>query len=291
MSGETPHRVFRFGIFEANERTGELRKAGIRLKLHSQPFQVLLMLLERPAEIVARQEMRERLWGKETFVDFDHGLNTAVNRIREALTDSASTPRYVETVPGKGYRFVAPVTAQLLGDTAEKGEAAAVAVAMPETPEKTPGAFDRIAETMLTTPEELPVIPRKTVRILLVLIQVMYLAFYVSALANLGEVHEIFLEAAVADPGALLTLVIATGTALIPIRLFLIVAVVLAFRNLPAKFAKLFPLLLVLDLLWAVSPFLLIHHVDIGVALALCAPLVYVPFAQRSLVLMYGSST
>lgn len=280
--------MFRFGLFEANEQTGELRKSGIRLKLHSQPFKVLLMMLERPGEIVTRLAMQERLWGKETFVDFDHGLNTAVNKIREVLADSASTPRYVETVAGKGYRFVAPVTVQVLGKMAEGGQVGAVEAAAPEAPEKTPAAIDRIAETVLTTPEELPVIPRKTVRVLLVLIQVMYLAFYAGALANLGEIHEIFIEAGLPNAGALLALVIATGTSLIPIRLFLIVAVMLAFRNLPVKFAKLFPVLLVLDLLWAVSPFLLIHHVDVGVALALCAPLVYLPFAQRSLVLMYG---
>src|ERR1700719_3780989 len=111
MPGENAGRVFRFGVFEANEAAGELRKHGVRLKLHSQPFKVLLLLLERPAGIVTREEMRQRLWGAETFVDFDHGLNTAVNKIRDALGDSASTPRYVETVPGKGYRFLAPVTA------------------------------------------------------------------------------------------------------------------------------------------------------------------------------------
>src|SRR6478736_4162921 len=111
MSGDTAHRVFRFGVFELNEASGELRKHGTRIKLHSQPFKVLILLLERPAVIVTREEMREHLWGTETFVDFDHGLNTAINKIREALGDSASVPRYVETISGKGYRFLAPVTA------------------------------------------------------------------------------------------------------------------------------------------------------------------------------------
>jgi cholera toxin transcriptional activator len=110
MPGDSAGRVFRFGVFEANEAAGELRKHGIRIKLHSQPLKVLLLLLERPMGIVTREEMRQRLWGTDTFVDFDHGLNTAVNKIREALGDSASVPRYVETVSGKGYRFLAPVT-------------------------------------------------------------------------------------------------------------------------------------------------------------------------------------
>src|ERR1035441_563619 len=110
MPREVTSRVFRFGAFELNEATGELRKQGIRIKLHSQPFQVLVMLLERPSELVTREEMRQRLWGEDTFVDFDHGLNTAVNKIREALCEVASQPRHVETVSGRGYRFIAAVT-------------------------------------------------------------------------------------------------------------------------------------------------------------------------------------
>src|SRR6516164_10028004 len=111
MTPETTHRIFHFGPFEAVESTGELRKHGIRTKLHAQPFQVLVMLLERPSELVTREELRQRVWGSDTFVDFDHGLNSVVNKIREALNDSASRPIYIETVPGKGYRFIAPVAA------------------------------------------------------------------------------------------------------------------------------------------------------------------------------------
>src|SRR5437868_1274743 len=110
MPGEAAGRIFRFGAFEADEVRGELRKHGVRIKLHSQPFQLLMMLLERPSDVVTRDEMRQRLWGHNTFVDFDHGLNSAFNKIREALGDSASHPRYVETVSGKGYRFIAPVS-------------------------------------------------------------------------------------------------------------------------------------------------------------------------------------
>src|SRR5580658_4705792 len=110
MSGDLAGRVFRFGVFEADPASGELRKRGIRIKLHSQHFQVLVMLLERPAEVITREEMRLRLWGQDTFVDFDHALNTAINKIRDALSDSASAPKYVETIPGKGYRFIAQVT-------------------------------------------------------------------------------------------------------------------------------------------------------------------------------------
>lgn len=99
----------RFGAFEVDARNGELRKHGIRIKLQEQPFIVLLCLLEKPGELVSRDELRQRIWGEGTFVDFDHGLSAAVNRLREALGDSADHPRYVETMARRGYRFVAAV--------------------------------------------------------------------------------------------------------------------------------------------------------------------------------------
>ena len=102
----------RFGTFEADLATRELRKSGVRIKLQSQPFEILVMLLERPAELVTREELQQRLWPTDTFVDFDHGVNAAINRLREALGDSAENPRFVETIPRRGYRFVAPVESQ-----------------------------------------------------------------------------------------------------------------------------------------------------------------------------------
>ncbi|MGE5833155.1 MAG: tetratricopeptide repeat protein [Acidobacteriota bacterium] len=99
----------RFGVFEADLRTGELRKRGVRIRLQEQPFQVLAVLLARPGQLVTRDELRAGLWTADTFVDFDHGLNKAVNKIREALGDSAESPRFVETVARRGYRFIADV--------------------------------------------------------------------------------------------------------------------------------------------------------------------------------------
>lgn len=109
----SPHRahLVRFGVFEVNLLTGELRKQGARIKLQEQPFQVLAMLLERPGEMVPREELQARLWPKDTFVDFDHSLNKAINKIRDALCDSADNPRYIETLARRGYRFIAPVEA------------------------------------------------------------------------------------------------------------------------------------------------------------------------------------
>ena len=109
----TAHPVrdgFRFGRFELDVRTRELRKDGVRLRMQDQPFEVLVMLLEQPGEVLTRDELRRRLWPDGTFVDFEHGLNAAVNKLREALSDSADNPRYVETLPRRGYRFIAAVT-------------------------------------------------------------------------------------------------------------------------------------------------------------------------------------
>jgi TolB-like protein/DNA-binding winged helix-turn-helix (wHTH) protein len=102
-------RIIRFGSFEADLHTRELRKHGLRVKVQEQPFQVLAMLLARPGELVTREEIRSRLWPQDTFIDFDHGLNAAVRRLRDALNDHAETPRFVETLPRRGYRFIASV--------------------------------------------------------------------------------------------------------------------------------------------------------------------------------------
>jgi TolB-like protein/DNA-binding winged helix-turn-helix (wHTH) protein/TPR repeat protein len=102
-------RMVRFATFEVDLNARELRKGGVKIKVHGQPFEVLAMLLERPGEIVPREELKQKLWPTDTFVDFDHGVNTAINRLREALGDSAENPRFVETIPRRGYRFVAPV--------------------------------------------------------------------------------------------------------------------------------------------------------------------------------------
>src|SRR5216683_5601924 len=103
-----PANSVRFGVFEFDLRSGELRKHGIRIKLQEQPCQILAILLEHRGEMVTREELQGRLWPSDTFVDFDHSLNTAVMRLREALNDSSENPRFIETLPRRGYRFVAP---------------------------------------------------------------------------------------------------------------------------------------------------------------------------------------
>jgi DNA-binding winged helix-turn-helix (wHTH) protein/tetratricopeptide (TPR) repeat protein len=102
--------ILRFGVFEVDLRAGEVRKQGVRVKLQEQPFHVLTVLLQRPDEVVTREELRSENWPADTFVDFDNSLNTAINKLREALGDSAENPRFIETLPRRGYRFIAPVT-------------------------------------------------------------------------------------------------------------------------------------------------------------------------------------
>jgi TolB-like protein/DNA-binding winged helix-turn-helix (wHTH) protein len=105
--GDVPLRTtVRFGIFEADFRSGELRKRGIKIKLHQQPLRVLQILLEHPGEVISKDELQKRIWQGETFVDFDHGLYSAIKKLREALCDDADEPRYVETLPKRGYRFI-----------------------------------------------------------------------------------------------------------------------------------------------------------------------------------------
>ena len=134
-------RLVRFGTFEVDLRAGELRKAGVKLKLTGQPFQVLAILLERPGEVVTREELQKRLW-PDTFVDVDHNLNTAINKIREVLGDSAESPRFVETLPRRGYRFVAPVEgAQTSRSTWRLRRAAGIADAVGPTAPRSCSSF------------------------------------------------------------------------------------------------------------------------------------------------------
>ena len=110
--------IVRFRVFEVDLKSGEVRKDGLKVKLAEQPFQVLVALLEHPGEVVTREELQQKLWSNDTFVDFDNSLNKAIKKIREALGDSADNPRFVETLARRGYRFIAPVEAPVL-----KGEA------------------------------------------------------------------------------------------------------------------------------------------------------------------------
>src|SRR5215475_9458522 len=110
MEELTARKVLRFGLYEVDFAAQELRKSGIKIKIQDQPFQILALLLERPGQIVTREEIQKRLWAGDTFVDFDLGLNSAVKKLRQALGDESDNPRFVETLYRRGYRFIAPVS-------------------------------------------------------------------------------------------------------------------------------------------------------------------------------------
>jgi DNA-binding winged helix-turn-helix (wHTH) protein len=273
MTEPVPSRRYRFGVFEADAALGELRKHGIRIKLNAQPFQVLTMLLEHPGELLTREQISRELWPDGTFVDYEHGVNAAVNRLREALGDTARNPRFVETLARRGYRFVAPV--ERIGMQSADEPAA----------EPAPAALEpSILDGLLAAPEDLARAPHRVVRTLFVLLQLMYVAFYVGALANLAEIEELLSVLSFAAQA--FVVLIATAAVLIPVRAFLLSAVWLHPPGAPQKLLRVWQFLLPLDLLWALSPFLLLHHINFGLALACTALLVYAPFAQRSLVLM-----
>ena len=123
-------RVLRFGAFEANLASGELRKSGVRVKLQDRPFQILAILLARPGEVITREDLQRSLWPADTFVDFEHGLNTAITKLRQALADDADNPRFIETLPRRGYRFVAPVSGdgqKVLAEAGVRGAPSAAA--------------------------------------------------------------------------------------------------------------------------------------------------------------------
>jgi DNA-binding winged helix-turn-helix (wHTH) protein len=275
MTDPSPARRYRFGAFEADAATGELRRQGIRIKLNAQPFQVLLMLVERPGQLLSREEISSELWPDETFVDYEHGVNSAVNRIREALGDTAANPRYVETLARRGYRFVAPVEPIGLSENPPPPSQQTAASPEPEV---------KLRDRILASPRELPKASHSVVQSLFVLLQMMYLGFYVGALANLTEIEELL--SPLPKAAQTFTVLIVTAAILIPVRAFVLSATLFHAPGARQKYLKLWPFLLVLDELWSLAPFLLLHHINFGLALACTTLLVYSPFAQRSLVLM-----
>jgi DNA-binding winged helix-turn-helix (wHTH) protein len=267
-SASSKGRILRFGVFEADLAAGELRKNGLRVRLQEQPFQLLALLMEKPNALVTREELRNKLWAADTFVDFDHSLNTAIKKIREALGDSAVNPRYVETIARRGYRFLAPVEIQNH--------------AVPEPAIRSPGE-----PTIMHAELEVPIPRRELTRALFVLIQVMYLAFYLAALFHWQSVEgavDPFLRGAASQ--AVFVLVLITAGLGIPLRFYLLSAAAFDYRRLGEKFLRIFLLIFALDQLWALSPFLTTQKIGFGAAFAATAALLYVPFAEKTLLRM-----
>jgi cholera toxin transcriptional activator len=262
----------RFGAFEADVETRELRKQGHKLPLQEQPFAVLVALVERAGSVVTREELRERIWAGDTFVDFDHSLNTAVNKLRQVLGDSATHPRFIETLSRRGYRFLGDVQWQQSREApAARGSALA-------------GVADSPSEA-----SDLPQPHRGITRSLFVLIQMMYLVFYIEAMLHWQGIDRI----AWVGSGAtiLLVLILVTAAVGIPLRCYLFNAAAFDYRPLGDKFGRIYPAVLLLDELWAIAPFLIVDRIGFGAAFAATAGLLYVPFAERTLIRMaYGKA-
>ncbi len=279
-------KIAHFGVFELDLSAGELRKNGRKLRLQEQPFQILALLLERAGDVVTREELRQKLWPADTFVDFDHGLNTAVNKLRELLGDSASSPRFIETLARRGYRFMAPVQMAAQSDTPSKAPPA-VQPAAPVPHETRQESRHEVDPGTLHPDLDVPIPRRGLTRGLFALVQVMYLSFYLSALFRLHIVQNVadsFLPAWGAT--TLTGVVMITAGVGIPLRCYLLSAVGFDYQQLAEKFQKMFPFVLALDQLWAVSPFLLTSKIGIGAAFAACAALLYLPFSERTLIRM-----
>jgi cholera toxin transcriptional activator len=274
--------MFRFGLFELDSGTGELRKDGkLRPRVQGQPLEVLLHLLSRPGDVVTRDELRLQLWPADTYVDYDHSLNTAVNKLRDALSDSADNPRFIQTIPRRGYRFIASV--EVVADGAARSAEPKLSAGVAAETSATVSSENR--SFVLSDAHDLPAAPRGVVQILFSLIQVMYLSFYVISLARLHWVRPLLFQT-VQHPMWLFGILLVTALVGIPIRLYLLSAAIFGYRGLPVKFLRLFPFVIFLDELWSLAPFLLVDQIGVGLALATTAALLYLPFSQRSLMLM-----
>lgn len=252
-----------------------------------QPFQVLVALLERPKEVVTREELRQRLWPQDTFVDFDHGLNTAMVKLRDVLGDSASTPKYIETIAKRGYRFLGSPEAV----PEQMPEVARQAKQEPQAKPATAPVSDAPAGPQPTEDSSLPRTSRNTARMLFILTQTMYLIFYLSALFRWENTYRASYLAWGRGGATAFAIYMATALVGLAVRLYLISATTMDYHLLGDKFRILTPALFVLDMIWAVSPLLIQDRIGFGFALAACAALIYMPFAQRTLMKMIQRGT
>jgi cholera toxin transcriptional activator len=271
-------KIARFGLFELNLNASELRKNGVKLRLQEQPFQVLVLLLERAGDVVNREDLQQKLWPSDTFVDFDHSLNTAVNKLRETLGDSASPTLHRDRRSPRLPLHRSGANQHTDGCRAEVGN-----LGFRNAEFGNSESFPQCSAPRTGGP-----IPRRGLtRGLFALIQVMYLIFYLAALFHL---HPVLSIADSLLPGwratALVVVVTVTAACGIPLRFYLLSAVGFDYQRLGEKFQQIFPVLLALDELWAIAPFLLLHKIGLGAALAASAALLYVPFSERTLLRM-----
>ena len=260
MSELQQDRKIRFEAFEFDPVTGELLKNGHPIRLQGQPARVLGLLASRPGELITRADIQKELWPDGRFVEFEHAINTAVKKVREALQDDPETPRFVETLPKLGYRFIAAVQHRALSAT------------------------DDVVQTPAVKGEDFSIPYPRLSRFFFLLIQAGYVAMYCAALYYLPELENT-LEAAGFVPVSLtFPAVLVIAMCGIAIRLYLITAVGWRHPAARRRFLTLFPFLFIIDALWAACPLLAIAALGPGVALAGIVGLAYLPFAQRTLI-------
>jgi DNA-binding winged helix-turn-helix (wHTH) protein len=302
---DQPARL-RFESYEMDLRTRELRKDGRLVKLQDQPSKLLALLASRPGELVTREEIERALWQPDEFVEYEHSINTAMRKIREALGDELEKPHFVETLPRKGYRFIAAVEA--LGPDGEaravsRGPVAAPANAIRAdvavgSEHNSPAGAAGVAEGELRTlalpgavkgsriaEDQEYFLPRVWARGLFLAIQAGYLAIYCAALYHMEAMGQVLDAVLMVPVGMVVPAVAVLAMCGIAVRLYLLTSFGLDHPAAGSKFLKLFPLLFVLDTFWAASPLLLAREIGTGLALASVAALAYLPFAQRTLTL------
>lgn len=292
----------RFDGFDLDLRTRELRKEGRVVKLQDQPIRLLALLANRAGTLVTRSEIEKELWGEDTVVEFEHSINTAMRKIREALGDDLEKPRFVETLPRKGYRFIAAVEAvgvsgEILNAPAKASPVAAsfrekIPLRSQPSPSPPPDPVPAPESEPAVQPpapapqaEEEFALHRGAARSLFLLIQAGFLAIYCAALYKAEAIEGVLSRVLLASAGVVTPIILVTAMCGIAVRLYLLVAVGLDHPDAGIRFRRLFPSLFVLDALWSASPLLLVREIGFGLALGSVAALAYLPFAQRTLML------
>jgi len=315
-SADQPVRLS-FESFDLDLRTRELRKDGRLVKLQDQPFRLLALLASRPGTLVTRPEIEKELWGEDTVVEFEHSINTAMRKIREALGDDLEKPRFVETLPRKGYRFIAPVRAAGASGEVRTSPADASPSAaslreriplrtQPLPPEEATARKSNASESATSTPPADPApsqplvqpapatrahavraddfaLPRGAARPLFLLIQAGFLAMYCAALYKAEAIEGVLARLSTSSTAILSPAILVLAMCGIAVRLYLLSAVGLDHPDSGIRFRQLFPALFTLDVLWSASPLLLAPQIGYGLALGSVAALAYLPFAQRTL--------
>ena len=300
----------RFESFDLDLQTRELRKNGRPIKLQDQPGKLLALLACHAGELVTRAEIEKALWRENEFVEFEHAVNTAIRKIREALGDDLERPRFIETLPRKGYRFIAAVetsaltgpqnradkdamqAVQGLGNKVAVRSSSAGQVSEDNTnavsAEKASGvAAPQAASLTVPAPAVAETdfrLPRPMARLLFLAVQGGYLAMYCAALYRAEAIEEVLARVFGGRAAVVAPLMLIVAMCGITVRLYLLSAVGLNHPAAGAKFLRLFPALFILDTLWAVTPLLLVRKIGYGLALGSIAPLAYLPFSQRTLV-------